>query len=191
MVIRDKILPGSSLGGQVIVYVRISKSALMLRTALVEHGYKVTSTQGVARPEDRVQLLKEFERGLAQVLILTDVVALGFDQSKVNLVVNYNLPRELRNHSEPHCRIYSTRTRDKVNQLNQSYRCPYKLHVYNATGVVFNLLCGDTENMMMEKIERRLNYNVTEVPSSASDDYKNVFKGAGLIGRFASVLTLS
>ncbi|KAL0338537.1 UNVERIFIED_CONTAM: DEAD-box ATP-dependent RNA helicase 38 [Sesamum angustifolium] len=42
--------------------------------------------------EDRDKIIKEFKEGLTQVLISTDLLARGFDQKQVNLVVNFDLP---------------------------------------------------------------------------------------------------
>lgn len=111
MLIRDKIL--KSREGQSIVYVRTITSARMLHKALVEYGYTVTAIQGVSVQEDRDKMMKQFEDGLTQVLISIDAFARGFDHSRVNLIVNYDLPRLKLNPTQPHNVIYSHRIRDK------------------------------------------------------------------------------
>ncbi|KAK1400887.1 hypothetical protein POM88_000492 [Heracleum sosnowskyi] len=64
----------------------------MLHRSLVEYGYQVTTIQGAFKQEDRDTIVKEFKEGLTQILISTDLLARGFDQPLVNLVVNYDLP---------------------------------------------------------------------------------------------------
>ncbi|KAM0019994.1 putative RNA helicase [Helianthus debilis subsp. tardiflorus] len=73
----------------------------MLHEALVEYGYGVTPIHGNLTQEDRDKVVKELKEGLTNVLISTDLLARGFDQSKVNVVVNYDLPVYSKNYSEP------------------------------------------------------------------------------------------
>ncbi|KAK1400815.1 DEAD-box ATP-dependent RNA helicase 38 [Heracleum sosnowskyi] len=92
MVIKDRILEMAQKVGQIIIFVRTRNSASMLHRSLVEYGYQVTTIQGAFKQEDRDTIVKEFKEGLTQVLISTDLLARGFDQPQVNLVVNYDLP---------------------------------------------------------------------------------------------------
>ncbi|KAI3793072.1 hypothetical protein L1987_35685 [Smallanthus sonchifolius] len=117
----------------------------MLHEALVKYGYGVTTIQGALTPEDRDKIVKEFRDGLTQVLIATDVLARGFDQFTVNMVVNYDLPVINKNPTEP----------DYEGYLHCVGRAGLK-------GAVFNLLCGDRDNMIMEKVERHFNHYATE-----------------------------
>ena len=83
MVIKDKIMDLGQKVGQTIIFVRTRKSAGMLHEALVKYGYEVTTIQGAMTQEDRDKIVKEFKDGLTHVLISTDVLARGFDQSQV------------------------------------------------------------------------------------------------------------
>ena len=83
LVIKDKIFELGQKLGQTIIFVRTKNSARMLHTALVGHGYEVTTIQGALKQEDRDKIIKEFKDGLTQVLISTDLLARGFDQSRV------------------------------------------------------------------------------------------------------------
>ncbi|XP_022007161.1 DEAD-box ATP-dependent RNA helicase 38-like [Helianthus annuus] len=159
-VIRDKILALGEGIGQTIIFVRSKRTAPILHEALAEHGYAVTLTQG----SDRDKLTKDFNDGSIRVLISTDVVARDIDQSKVNLVVNYDLPVKFNKPTEPYNEIYLLRTR------------------FSKGGAVFNLLCGGNDNMIMQKIETHFSHiNVTEVPSwNSDDDFKDALEKAGL-----------
>lgn len=50
-------------------------------------GMKVTTIQGTLTLEHRDKIDKEFKDGLTQVLISTDLLARGFDQSKVCILL--------------------------------------------------------------------------------------------------------
>ncbi|KAK1426047.1 hypothetical protein QVD17_14715 [Tagetes erecta] len=168
MVIKDKIMDLGEKVGQTIIFVKTRRSASMLHEALVKYGYEVTTIQGALSQEDRDKIIKEFKDGLTHVLISTDVLARGFDQSQVNLVVNYDLPVVYDHPTEPDNEVY-------LHRIGRAGR-------FGRKGAVFNLLCGDRDNMIMEKIERHFNHYVTEVPSWTSDeDFKDALKKAGLI----------
>ncbi|XP_076917804.1 DEAD-box ATP-dependent RNA helicase 38-like [Bidens hawaiensis] len=168
MVIKDKIMDLGEKVGQTIIFVKTRRSAGMLHEALVKYGYEVTTIQGALTQEDRDKIVKEFKDGLTHVLISTDVLARGFDQSQVNLVVNYDLPVVYDNPTEPDNEVY-------LHRIGRAGR-------FGRKGAVFNLLCGDRDRMIMEKIERHFNHYVAEVPSWKSDeDFKDALKKAGLM----------
>ncbi|KAL9996192.1 putative RNA helicase [Helianthus debilis subsp. tardiflorus] len=166
MVIRNTIMKlAAEVAGQIIIYIWNGVTALMLRDALVEDGYAVALTLGA----DRDKLGKDFNDGLIKVLISTDIIAWGIDQSKVNLVVNFDPPVDYPydNATEPYTRGYKARI-SKAGWFG------------GKGGAVFNLICGHRENMLMEKIQRDFNHNVTEVPSwNSDDDFKDALEKAG------------
>ncbi|KAK9058818.1 hypothetical protein SSX86_023661 [Deinandra increscens subsp. villosa] len=167
MVIKDKIMDLGEQIGQTIIFVKTRQSAGMLHEALVKYGYEVTTIQGALGQEDRDKIVKEFKDGLTHVLISTDLLSRGFDQSQVNLVVNYDLPVVHEYPSEPNYEVY-------LHRIGRAGR-------FGRKGAVFNLLCGDRDNMIMEKIERHFNHYVTEVPSwTSEDDFRDALKKAGL-----------
>ncbi|RAL51668.1 hypothetical protein DM860_010386 [Cuscuta australis] len=168
MVVKDKMLDLGAKVGQTIIFVRTREGARMLYKALVEFGYEVTVIQGALTHEDRDKIIKEFKDGMTQVLISTDLLARGFDQSQVNLVVNYDLPVQYERPSEPNCEVY-------LHRIGRAGR-------FGRKGAVFNLLCNDRDTMLMSKIENHFNSPVAEVPSWESDeDFKVALKTAGLI----------
>ncbi|GJX00910.1 DEAD-box ATP-dependent RNA helicase 38 [Tanacetum coccineum] len=200
-VIKDKIMDLGQKVGQTIMFVRTRKSAGMLHEALVQYGYEVTTIQGALSQEDRDKIVKEFKNGLTHVLISTDVLARGFDQSQVNLVVNYDLPVAYDNPTQPDNEVYLHRIgragrfgrKDVTVLINNGLaantvcsRGKYFLApVTVLTGAVFNLLCGERDEKIIEKIERHFNHYVAEVPSwESNEDFEDALKKAGLIGSY-------
>ncbi|KAK1438906.1 hypothetical protein QVD17_04718 [Tagetes erecta] len=88
---------------------------------------------------------------LSKISLIKDFIFVRSGKSAemlhVNLVVNYDIPKSFDNPTEPDNQVYLHRI-----------------------GAVFNLLSGDMDNMIMEKIERHFNYNATEMPSWKFDD---------------------
>ncbi|CAA2996934.1 dead-box atp-dependent rna helicase 38 [Olea europaea subsp. europaea] len=168
MVIKDKIFEIGEKVGQTIIFVRSRNSASMLHQALVKYGYEVTTIQGALKQEDRDRIIKEFKEGLTQVLISTDLLARGFDQSQVNLVVNFNLPVRYDSPSEPDYEVY-------LHRVGRAGR-------FGRKGAVFNLLCDDRDNMIMDKIEQHFNAQITELGSwKSNEDFEDALKKAGLL----------
>lgn len=168
MVVKDKILELGEKVGQTIIFVRTRNSASSLHQSLVKLGYEVTTIQGALKQEDRDKIVKEFKEGLTQILISTDVLARGFDQSQVNLVVNYELPVRHNNLSEPDYEVY-------LHRVGRAGR-------FGRKGAVFNLLCSDRDRSVMQQIERYFNCQIAEVGSWNSDEgFEDALKKAGLI----------
>uniref|UniRef100_F6HKE9 Helicase C-terminal domain-containing protein n=1 Tax=Vitis vinifera TaxID=29760 RepID=F6HKE9_VITVI len=149
LVIKDKIFEIGQKLGQTIIFVRTKNSAGMLHKALVDFGYEVTTIQGALRQEDRDKIIKEFKDGLTQVLISTDLLARGFDQSRVNLVVNYDLPLKYGTQAEPDYEVY-------LHRIGRAGR-------FGRKGAVFNLLCSDKDNILISKIENHFGVQIAEV----------------------------
>ncbi|KAJ0804679.1 putative RNA helicase [Helianthus annuus] len=147
-IIKDKIM---KLGGQTVIFGGTRKSAQTLHEALVKHGYAVTTIEGALTQDDKDKIIEEFKDGLTQVLISTHFLAQGFDQCQVNLVVNYDLPAIFDDPTELDNEAY-------LHRVGRAGR-------FGRKGVAFNLLCGDDDNILMEKIERHF-HGVTEVNAS-------------------------
>ncbi|CAN1324903.1 DEAD-box ATP-dependent RNA helicase 38 [Linum perenne] len=149
LVIKDRILELGEKVGQIIIFVNSKKSAAMLHTSLVELGYEVTTIHGALTHEDRDKIVKEFKDNLTKVLISTDVLARGFDQQRVNLVINFDLPIKYGGPLEPHFEVY-------LHRIGRAGR-------FGRKGAVFNLIMNDNDRMLMEKIERYFDSPVIEV----------------------------
>ncbi|GAV62918.1 DEAD domain-containing protein/Helicase_C domain-containing protein [Cephalotus follicularis] len=168
MVVKDKIFEFGENLGQTIIFVRTKVNASMLHTELTGFGYEVTTIQGALKQEDRDRIVKEFKDGLTQVLISTDLLARGFDQQQVNLVINFDLPFKHNSPSEPDYEVY-------LHRIGRAGR-------FGRKGAVFNLLCHDRDHMLMSKIENHFGKQVTEVSSWQNvEDFKVALKEAGLL----------
>ncbi|KAJ8754001.1 hypothetical protein K2173_001899 [Erythroxylum novogranatense] len=168
LVIKERILEFGENLGQTIIFVNSKRSASMLHKALVDFGYEVTTIHGALNHEDRDKIVKEFKDGLTQVLISTDLLARGFDQRQVNLVINFDLPVKYETPDEPHYEVY-------LHRIGRAGR-------FGSKGAVFNFIMTDRDHMIMDKIEKYFGTQVTEVTSWNSDeDFKVALKAAGLV----------
>ncbi|KAG8376637.1 hypothetical protein BUALT_Bualt09G0084200 [Buddleja alternifolia] len=151
-VIKDRILELGEKVGQTIVFVRSRNSASALHQALVSLGYEVTTIQGALKQEDRDRIIKEFKEGLTQV----------------NLVVNYDLPVRYNYRSEPDYEVY-------LHRVGRAGR-------FGRKGAVFNLLCDDRDDEIMNKIQRYFNSEIVEVsPWNSEKEFEVALQSAGLL----------
>ncbi|WCJ34426.1 ATP-dependent RNA helicase DBP5 [Euphorbia peplus] len=168
LVVKERILEFGEKMGQAIIFVNSKRSAAMLHKSLTEMGYDVTTIHGALNTEDRDKIVKEFKDGLTSVLISTDLLARGFDQQQVNLVVNYDLPVKYENPSEPNYEVY-------LHRIGRAGR-------FGRKGAVFNLVMDYRDQMIMDKIDLHFNTKVIEVPpSNSEEDFIAAMKQAGLM----------
>ncbi|KAL9688667.1 hypothetical protein QQ045_033090 [Rhodiola kirilowii] len=152
--------------GQTIIFVRSRDSARKLHNALVDYGYEVTTIQGALDQADRDEIVQEFKDGLTQVLISTDLLARGFDQSQVNLVVNYDLPIK-----------YETREPDYEVYLHRIGRAGR----FGRKGVIFNLMCFDADRRIVEQIENHFRIRIEEVDLLSDKTFESALEKAVLL----------
>ncbi|KAL2553512.1 DEAD-box ATP-dependent RNA helicase 38 [Forsythia ovata] len=166
-VIKGKIFEIGDKVGQSIIFVRSRDCAKNLHKALVKLGYEVTTIHGALKQEDRDTIIKEFKQGLTQVLISTDLLARGFDQRQVNMVVNFDLPVRYDKPWEPDYEVY-------LHRVGRAGR-------FGREGAVFNLLLDvDRDITIMDKIEKHFNVQIPQLGSWKSDkDFKDALKKAG------------
>lgn len=165
-VLKDKIFPLAEKLGQSIIFVRTRENASMLHSKLEAEGYKCTSIQGGLKLDDRDRVIKEFRTGLTKILISTDVLARGFDQAQVTLVVNFDLPIKHSPPFDPDYEVY-------LHRIGRSGR-------FGRKGAAFNFICTDRDEKAMSKIERYFQRQVPEVPWNSEDAFEAVLKDAGL-----------
>lgn len=55
-------------------------------------GKSCSVLTGNLNKQERDQVIKEFEKGESKVLIATNILARGYDEKKVNLIINFDLP---------------------------------------------------------------------------------------------------
>ncbi|KAJ0974136.1 hypothetical protein J5N97_016101 [Dioscorea zingiberensis] len=168
-VIKKILLFGMKIG-QTIIFVRTKESSRNLYKELSDEDYECTSIQGALNIEVRDKIIKEFKDGLTQVLITTDLLARGFDQEQVNLVINFDLPvvyESLKRGSpEPDCEVY-------LHRVGRTGR-------FGRNGAVFNLLGSREEEALLEMIERHFQHSIPKVDWEDDKNINKAIKDAGL-----------
>ena len=77
-----------------LVFANLKVSVAELEEALRATGMSVASLHGDLEQRDRDRVMAKFRNGSTRVLVATDVAARGIDLESLDLVVNFDLPRQ-------------------------------------------------------------------------------------------------
>lgn len=134
---------------QCIIYVNNINSANRLYEYLGRNEIETSVIHGKIPPAERQQITKDFRMGRSRILISTDLLARGFDSQHVMLVINFDLPRVLREkYTDGVCRLAvdEDRISEYIHRIGRSGR-------YGRKGVAINLITSHLEKTWMETIE--------------------------------------
>jgi superfamily II DNA/RNA helicase len=79
---------------QALVFTAMKRTAAELTTALVGKGFAAGALHGDMHQKERTRTLNRVRDRSVRVLVATDVAARGIDVPGINLVVNYDAPRQ-------------------------------------------------------------------------------------------------
>lgn len=65
---------------------------------MAEQGIEVSAMHGGMDQYSKSQVLKDFRKSATKMLITTDLLARGIDVQHVEMVINYDLPRQKENY---------------------------------------------------------------------------------------------
>ena len=148
-----KISTGSQ---RVIIFVNEKRYVIKLKEALEKRGRKVYILMGgdMSR-ENRDETIRRFRNGQIQILITTNLLARGYDERSVKLVINFDLPvRKTRD---------GTYEPDYENYLHRIGRTGR----FGTKGIGLNLLCYNYDYINLQKIE---NFYKTKIKKMSSLD---------------------
>ena len=79
---------------QALVFTAMKRTAADLTSSLVIKGFTAGALHGDMHQSDRTRTLNSVRDGRMRILVATDVAARGIDVPGINLVVNYDAPRQ-------------------------------------------------------------------------------------------------
>ena len=139
---------------RVIIFSNRRDNVLKLRENLLNDGYKPYILMGGDMAlSNRDETIRRFRNGEIQILITTDVLARGYDEKLVKLVINYDLPiKKTRNGDyEPDCETY-------LHRIGRTGR-------FGTKGIALNLCCGKKDMEIIMSLEKYYNTKVEEMKS--------------------------
>ena len=83
---------------QTIIYCNNKKKVEDLALNLAEQKMSVTILHGDMTQTEREKIMTDFHKGVARILITTDLLARGIDVQQLSLVINYDIPNNRENY---------------------------------------------------------------------------------------------
>ena len=88
----------SQYQGSVLLFIRTKHSAHKIVRAIREMGHRVAEIHSDKSLPQRREALEGFKSGRYRVLVATDIASRGIDVTKIELVINYDLPEDVENY---------------------------------------------------------------------------------------------
>ncbi len=81
-----------TINGKIIIFRRTKFGVDKLEQSLIKNNYKVTSIHGDKTQAVRNKAIEDFKNNKSNILIATDVAARGIDISKIDAIINFDIP---------------------------------------------------------------------------------------------------
>lgn len=123
--------------GQAIIFCHTRKTAAWLAAEMSKEGHSVAVLSGDLSVEDRLKVLDRYREGVEKVLITTNVLSRGIDVEQVTIVVNFDLPVDMRGRAD--CETY-------LHRIGRTGR-------FGKRGLAINLIDGEKSAGVLKEIE--------------------------------------
>lgn len=84
--------------GSVLLFIRTKHGARKIAKAIREMRHRVTEIHSDKSLAQRREALEGFKSGRYRVLVATDIASRGIDVTRIELVINYDLPQDIENY---------------------------------------------------------------------------------------------
>jgi ATP-dependent RNA helicase DDX19/DBP5 len=136
---------------RVIIFMNTKNFAAKLSDTLRNRGYKVYLLMGGDMdPAERQMTVDKFNKGEIQILITTNILSRGFDERKVKLIINFDIP------------VLMERT--KVDLENYLHRIG-RTGRFGAKGIGLTIISSEGELKMLKELEEYYGSNIEEIKS--------------------------
>lgn len=125
----------------IIIFSSRKQSVKEVAQTLKRNGFNVSAIHSDLEQKEREEVLREFKNRNIQILVATDVIARGIDIEKIDLVINYDVPRD---------------AEDYVHRIGRTARA-------QSQGVAITLINED-EVLQFHRIEKLIETTVYKVP---------------------------
>lgn len=154
-------------GCSVIIFVNTKKFAELLGSKLTEAQIKAAVLiGGKDTKQQRQAIIEKFRRGEYKVLITTNLLARGFDERTIGLVINFDLPRETtyggggdRKEIKPDCETF-------LHRVGRTGR-------FGDVGIAVNLYSPEEENLIKE-IEKFYDIPITPLEGDETKTFDKI-----------------
>ncbi|TRX63017.1 DEAD/DEAH box helicase [Carboxylicivirga sp. M1479] len=133
--LKDKDLPS------IIIFTSTKQKVKEIAQSLSRNGFNSKAISSDLEQADREEVLREFKNRNIQILVATDIIARGIDIEKIDLVINFDVPRD---------------AEDYVHRVGRTARA-------QTQGVAITLI-NEKEVLDFYKIEQLIEKDVYKIP---------------------------
>ncbi|CAN7986592.1 unnamed protein product [Ixodes hexagonus] len=123
--------------GQTIIFCHTRQTAVWLSGKMTKEGHAVALLSGELTVDQRIAVLDRFRKGMERVLITTNVCARGIDVEQVTVVVNFDLPVDMKGRAD--CETY-------LHRIGRTGR-------FGKSGLAVNMVDGSRSMAVLKQIE--------------------------------------
>lgn len=144
--------------GQAIIFCHTRKTAGWLAGKMSTDGHAVAVLSGDLTVEQRLAVLDRFRGGLEKVLITTNVLSRGIDVEQVTIVVNFDLPVDLRGRAD--CETY-------LHRIGRTGR-------FGKNGIAINLVSSEKDLQVLRAIEQHFQKKIHLLDAENVDEIEKI-----------------
>ena len=133
--LKDKDLPS------IIIFSSTKQKVKEIARSLHNNGFNSKAISSDLEQAERENVLRDFKNRNIQILVATDIIARGIDIEKIDLVINFDVPRD---------------AEDYVHRVGRTARA-------QTQGVAITLI-NDKEVLEFHKIERLIEKDIYKIP---------------------------
>tara|TARA_B100001093_G_scaffold499060_1_gene547908 strand:- start:1261 stop:2472 length:1212 start_codon:yes stop_codon:yes gene_type:complete len=131
---------------QTIIFCNSKRKAEWLKEQLTAENFTVSCIHSDLTQVVRDKTMKSFRLGTSRILIATDVIARGIDIQQVEIVINFDLPREIETY---------------IHRIGRSGR-------FGRKGIAINFVT-QKEYSQMQRIEQHYHTEITPLPENIKE----------------------
>ncbi|XP_070852770.1 DEAD-box helicase Dbp80 isoform X2 [Drosophila suzukii] len=134
------------------------RTAAWLAAKMTSDGHSVAVLSGDLTVEQRLAVLDRFRSGLEKVLITTNVLSRGIDIEQVTIVVNFDLPVDVRGNAD--CETY-------LHRIGRTGR-------FGKSGIAINLITDEKSMKVCTDIEKHFKKKIEILNTDSADDIEKI-----------------
>lgn len=149
------------LFNQVIIFVSKVERAIELNKILCDCSFPSLTIHSGLNVEERIEKYRQFKEGVGRILVSTDLFARGVDMEKINIVINYDLPKSMTGGSgQDEIDTY-------LHRIGRTAR-------FGTKGLAISFVASEEEMETLKKVQERFVLKIGELPDTIeTDQYMN------------------
>mmetsp|Transcript_9490 Transcript_9490/g.14136 ORF Transcript_9490/g.14136 Transcript_9490/m.14136 type:complete len:430 (+) Transcript_9490:2-1291(+) len=139
---------------QVVIFVKNVSRAVELNKILIESGFPSTAIHSQLTQEERINRYKSFKEFNQRIMVATDIFGRGIDIERVNIVVNYDMPKT------------EEKKQEEFSGSNSYLHRVGRAGRFGTKGLAISFIASDEDTQVLNEIQERFEIAINELPTS-------------------------